>query len=127
MAGYGSRVAATSSRAGRAKAFRPVQTLGRCRALTLWPTLGPDRVLYGEWLYARHTVYYDRLPHFFLAYDILDTKTGFFLPTEHVRQTLEGRPGIYLPPLFVGELASLDDILTFLGRTFTNRRCGARG
>src|SRR6185312_10604366 len=29
----------------------------------LWGLLGARYVMYGEWLYARHTIRYDRLPH----------------------------------------------------------------
>ena len=38
----------------------------------LWPVLGSRYVLYGEWLYARHTIYYDALPHYLLEFDVLD-------------------------------------------------------
>ena len=45
--------------------------------------IAADRyVLYGEWLYAKHTVFYDALPHYFLEFDILDGKSGEFLATE---------------------------------------------
>jgi hypothetical protein len=37
--------------------------------------------MYGEWVYAKHTVFYDKLPHYFLEFDILETKTGAFLST----------------------------------------------
>src|SRR5262249_29583467 len=33
-------------------------------------------VLFGEWMFAKHTVFYDRLPHYFLEFDIIDTQTG---------------------------------------------------
>ena len=38
-------------------------------------------VMYGEWLYAKHTVFYDQLPHYFMEFDILDKTTGEFLAT----------------------------------------------
>ncbi len=31
---------------------------------------GGGLTLYGEWLYAKHTVYYDALPHYFLEFDV---------------------------------------------------------
>lgn len=57
----------------------------------LWPWLAEHRegledglrrglVLYGEWCYARHTVPYDALPDWFLAFDILDISSGHFWP-----------------------------------------------
>ena len=45
-----------------------------------WPVLGERYVLYGEWLYAKHTIYYDALPHYFLEFDVLDKAQGRFLP-----------------------------------------------
>ena len=49
-------------------------------------------VMYGEWMYAKHTVYYDLLPHYFLEFDILDRSTGEFLSTPARRRLLRGSP-----------------------------------
>ena len=35
----------------------------------LYDVLGTRYIMYGEWLYAKHTVYYDALPHYFLEFD----------------------------------------------------------
>lgn len=43
--------------------------------------LGARYVMYGEWLYAKHTVYYDMLPHYFMEFDIYDKENGSFLGT----------------------------------------------
>ena len=32
----------------------------------LWGALEGRYVMYGEWMYAKHTVFYDALPHYFL-------------------------------------------------------------
>jgi len=32
----------------------------------LWAALGSRYLVYGEWLYAKHTIFYDDLPHYFL-------------------------------------------------------------
>ena len=47
--------------------------------------LGSRDILYGEWMYAKHTVCCGLLPHYFLEFDILDRETGRFLdtPTRH--------------------------------------------
>ena len=44
-------------------------------------------VIYGEYMYAKHTCFYDKLPHYFMEFDILDTQTNTFLSTE-ARQLL---------------------------------------
>ena len=33
-------------------------------------------ILFGEWLYARHSVHYRRLPHYFFEFDIYDKDAG---------------------------------------------------
>ncbi len=45
-----------------------------------------SRILYGEWLFATHGTTYDRLPDWFIAYDLYDTTTESFLPTNAVTQ-----------------------------------------
>ncbi len=46
-----------------------------------WNTLSDRYVLYGEWLYAHHTIYYDALPHYFLEFDVLERESNQFLDT----------------------------------------------
>ena len=36
-------------------------------------------ILYGEWLYARQSIHYLELPHFFFEFDIYDKHAGVFL------------------------------------------------
>lgn len=36
-------------------------------------------ILYGEWLYAKHSVHYRALPHYFFEFDIYDKAAGQFL------------------------------------------------
>ncbi len=35
-------------------------------------------ILFGEWVYARHSVHYRRLPHYFFEFDICDKQSGDF-------------------------------------------------
>src|SRR4029078_8327580 len=39
-------------------------------------------ILYGEWLYARHSVHYRKLPHYFFEFDIYDKDAEQFLDLE---------------------------------------------
>ena len=34
--------------------------------------------VYGEWLYAKHTIFYDALPHYFLEFDVRDADGRFW-------------------------------------------------
>jgi len=77
----------------------------------LWETLGHRYVMYGEWLYARHTIRYDQLPHYFLEFDLLDRETGEFLSTELRRETLERAPVVSVPVLGSGLIDRFDGFL----------------
>jgi len=61
--------------------------------------LGDQYILFGEWLFARHTIFYNHLPHYFLEFDILDRQTGDFLSTELRRKRLSGLPVESVPVL----------------------------
>ena len=41
--------------------------------------LTPDLVLFGEWLYAKHSIHYTELPSYFMAFDIYNKKEDKFL------------------------------------------------
>jgi RNA ligase len=80
----------------------------------LWDVLGDRYILYGEWLYAKHTVFYDRLPHYFLEYDLLDRATDRFLSTAARRELLNGLPLVSVPVLFTGKLPSHKQLVNLL-------------
>ncbi|ARU54126.1 RNA ligase [Oleiphilus messinensis] len=56
---------------------------------SLWNVLRDRYILFGEWLYAKHTIYYDRLPDHFMEYDIFDRVLGTFLSTGRRRDMLK--------------------------------------
>ena len=76
----------------------------------LWETLGSRYILYGEWLYAKHTVFYDALPHYLLEFDILDTQTGVFLSTDCRREMLAGKPMVSVPVIYQGAIRSVKQL-----------------
>jgi hypothetical protein len=77
----------------------------------LWARLGPRYVVYGEWLYAKHTIFYDRLPHYFLEFDILDRDTGAYLSTPRRRELLAGLSVEPVPVLSTGPAPGTIDAL----------------
>lgn len=76
---------------------------------------GERHALYGEWLYARHTIYYDRLPHYLLEFDILDVTTGDFLSTARRRALLEGLPIVSVPVLYEGVTTAPHELPALVG------------
>ena len=59
--------------------------------------------LYGEWLYAKHTIFYDQLPHYFMEFDIRDP-SGAFWSTARRQAHLDGAPIVSVPILWQGEV-----------------------
>jgi hypothetical protein len=57
--------------------------------------------LYGEWLYAKHTIFYDQLPHYFMEFDIRDA-SGAFWSTARRAKHLEGAPITAVPVVWQG-------------------------
>lgn len=92
---------------GRERQFNLFKTWANAHKQRLWERLGARYVLYGEWLYAKHTIFYDALPHYFFEFDILDTETNEFLSTERRLELLEDSPVVSVPVLWQGQAESL--------------------
>jgi hypothetical protein len=99
----------------REKHFHLFKQWAHVHAVPLRDVLGDRYVLYGEWLYAKHTIFYDRLPHYFLEFDVLDTATGDFLSTERRRALLAGLPVVPVLVLRTGPARTLDEITALIG------------
>lgn len=67
-------------------------------------------VLFGEWLYATHSIEYTRLPDYFLAFDLYDHKEERFFSWRERNKRLEGS-GIHIVRM-IGEetLNGRDDV-----------------
>jgi hypothetical protein len=46
--------------------------------------LGEDLQVFGEWLYAKHSIIYNALPTYFMAFGVRDTKKGLWASWEEV-------------------------------------------
>ena len=77
--------------------------------------LGTRYIMYGEWLYAKHTIFYDALPNYFLEFDIMDRETGIFLDTPARHKLLKGSPVKSVPVLGEGSYTSEKEILKLIG------------
>lgn len=94
--------------------FAMFKPWAHAHAATLWERLGTRYIMYGEWLYAKHTVFYDRLPHYFLEFDIWDRDDQQWLSTIRRRALLAGAPIASVPVLYEGpidDVAPLEDLI----------------
>lgn len=71
-------------------------------------------VVYGEWLYAKHTVYYDNLAHYFVEFDVLDLHSGRFLSTQKRHELLAGLPVVSAPVLWQGSVRDMPPLQTLV-------------
>jgi len=83
----------------RERHFALFKAWATCHQARLQAALGSRYIMYGEWLYAKHTLFYNALPHYFLEFDVLDTADSTFLSTERRRALLGDAPIISVPVL----------------------------
>ncbi|QDV35564.1 RNA ligase family protein [Tautonia plasticadhaerens] len=55
--------------------------------------LGDGYILFGEWVYARHSIHYRRLPHYFFEFDLYDKRKRAFLDLRRRLALLGGLKG----------------------------------
>jgi len=82
-----------------------------------YEALGARYIMYGEWMYAKHSVFYDRLPHYFLEFDILDRENGKFLDTPSRRKITKGLPIVSVPVLKEGRFSDHKELLSLIGKS----------
>lgn len=80
-----------------------------------WQVLGSRYIMYGEWMYAKHSIFYDALPHYFMEFDILDRETGRFLDTASRHAMTAQLPVASVPVLAEGAFRCREDVVKLLG------------
>jgi hypothetical protein len=71
-------------------------------------------ILFGEWVYARHSVHYRKLPHYFFEFDIYDKDQETFLTLEQRLTLIEGTGIETVPVLHRGAIGK-DDLEELIG------------
>lgn len=100
----------------REKQFEWMKQWAAAKKSELFDVLGSRYVMYGENMYAKHTCFYDNLPHYFMEFDIYDTEKHVFLDT----QTRHQMVGHIVPSVLVlktGIVPKLDDLRKMITRS----------
>lgn len=80
--------------------------------------LGERYVMFGEWMYNKHTIFYDNLPNYFLESDIYDKERGIWLSTSARNNLLQGHSYIKQVPVIAAmKPSTLCQITQLLGKT----------
>lgn len=87
---------------GRERQFALFKRWAAVQESALLACLDERYVLYGEWLGKKHSVFYNRLPHYFCEFDIYDRSGQVFLSTEARRALLGEAPVLAVPVLYAG-------------------------
>lgn len=68
------------------------KTWAACHEDAFFNILEDRYVVYGEWMFAKHTVFYDLLPHYFLEFDVYDRLNDVYLSTPARKRLLKELP-----------------------------------
>jgi hypothetical protein len=102
----------------RERQFELLKSWAARYAAELWALLGYRYVLYGEWCYGKHSIFYSDLPHYLLEFDLYDIEGAVFLSTGRRRDLLRHAPFISsVRVLHEGPLASLAALRALIGRS----------
>ena len=77
----------------------------------------PERyILYGEWMYATHSIPYAALPDYFVAFDIFDRTTQSWANTKSLRGLLEDTTISMVPIIYGGKMPTEPELLNMIQR-----------
>jgi hypothetical protein len=96
--------------------FNLLKTWTHTHMSELYDVLEDRYIMYGEWLYAKHTIFYTALPHYFLEFDIYDKQRDEFLSTERRRDLLAHTPCIVsVKVLYEGLIQTPQQLTSLIG------------
>ncbi len=70
-------------------------------------------ILFGEWMYAKHSIYYTRLPNHFIAFDIFDVRNKSFLGRRKRNEMLKDTEIPSVPLLVEREFQNVEQVSLF--------------
>ena len=78
----------------------------------LWAILEDEtKILFGEWVYAKHSINYINLPDYFIAFDLYDVNEGRFYSRERLENKLKGTSIHLIPTVKSGSFKTVEDIV----------------
>lgn len=83
----------------------------------LFNTLEDKYVLFGEWLYAKHHIFYDALDSYFLGYDLFDKQENKFLSLPRYKALLENGPVYSVPVLHQDKFSKINNFIQYIGKS----------
>lgn len=84
------------------------------RSTELFDVLENRYVMFGEWMFKKHTIFYNNLPDYFLESDVYDKKYNQWLSTAKRQEVLRNLEVHSVPVLSDGKYESLESVLSHL-------------
>ena len=100
--------------------FGPLWPWIDARRAALTEALEPGLILFGEWCYAQHSIHYDQLPDWFLAFDVYDTKSREFWSTARRNHFVDSLKVRRVPAVTEGTF-TLSELVGLLGESRLTR------
>jgi len=97
-----------------ASQFKPLDKWIYQHQEALYQILDPDHILFGEWLYAKHSIAYNKLPDYFMAYDLFNKVEGKFYNRDILEEKVKGTNIVLVREIFRGKIKKEQDILAML-------------
>ncbi len=88
--------------------FQPMWSWIAQRKSVLQDVLQDQRILFGEWCYAVHSVEYNKLPDWFLAFDVFDVDAAKFWSSRRRDALLESTGICRVPHIYTGRITLKD-------------------
>ncbi len=96
--------------------WKPLKNWLRCHEDTIFDVLTDRYILFGEWCYAKHSIYYNNLPDWFIGFDLYDRKEENFLCVQQ-RKILLNKMGIEVVPQLGYGIYDVKELTQFFGKS----------
>ncbi|MDE7038809.1 MAG: RNA ligase family protein [Lachnospiraceae bacterium] len=94
-----------------------------CHETAIFDVIMDKYILFGEWCYAKHSIYYNALPDWFIGFDIYDTEREKFLSVKN-RDILLDRMGVKVVPRLGNGIFNIDELFRFFERSrYGDEKC----
>ena len=80
----------------------------------MYQILNQDTILFGEWLYAKHSIDYNNLPDYFMAFDLYNKKKKLFYNRDKLVEALKDTNLHYVREMYRGKIKDKNHLLKMI-------------
>ena len=81
---------------------------------SLYEILDQDTILFGEWLYAKHSISYTELPDYFMAFDLYNKKKKLFYSRDILVEKLKDTNVHFVREMYRGKIKDKNQLLKLI-------------